>query len=195
MSQTVCSRIAADILVNCTNPVFGGTQDTLWIINYDDYNNAVITYNTQNPLIIENIVLPSAAKAYMIQGQDNSNLPKQTMLKKGFSRVFDHQVEFKTFSLNPTVKAQLEGVLRGKFVVICENVYKGDNGEAAFEVYGTGAGLICSKLDRDPGSADTQGVYDIILKTSDKASENHFPLSYFKTSYAATLALIQGITA
>lgn len=194
MAETsICAKIAADILVNCTNPILGGTRDTAFIFNFDDIANATLTKNGVNPQIIEAIILGSGIVGYTVQGINNSMLPKNEMVKGKFLNSFRHEFNFKAFSLNPTIKAQLETLTKGKFVVIVENVYKGDSGEAAYEIYGLESGLICSVLQRDPSNPDTQGAYDITLMSSDQSRENHLPATFFKTSYAATKALIEAI--
>lgn len=190
-----CNKITSEILVNCTYPVEGGVKDNVYLINYEDWRDANITRNTSNKQIIEGIALPSGAFAYKMEGLNNSPAPKQSMVKGAFFNSFSHEVNYKVFSLNPTVKKQLGLKSKGRFVVIVENNYKGDAGEAAFEVYGDSSGLICEAIERDPNSADTQGVYDITLKTSEKAREAHLPSSIYLTDYATSLAIVESLLA
>ncbi len=87
----------------------------------------------------------------------------------------------------------MEILTKGKFVVIYENVYQGDAGEATFEIMGMDSGLVCTKLDRDPMNADTQGAYDVTLASADQSRENHTPATLFLTSYAVSKAIINAI--
>lgn len=191
----LCAKISENISVNCDKPIEGGVKDNIWIINYEDWEDAAITKNALNSQIIEDIVLPSGGFAYKMEGINNSPAPKQSMVKGAFINSFSHEINYKLFSLNPTVKEQLELKSKSRVVVIVENNYKGDNGEAAYEVYGAGSGLVCEAIERDPNSNDTQGAYDVTLKTSEKSREAHLPATIFITNYATTKALVESLAA
>lgn len=188
-----CAKISADITVNCDKPIQAGTRDKMWVMNFEDWQAATITPNGTNPQIYEGISLPSGAVAYVVEGINNSILPKNAYVKGPYLGSFDHEVNFKAFSLNPTVKDELEKATKGRLVCIVENNYKGDDGEAAFEVYGPDCGLIVESLERDPSSADTQGAYDIVLKSSEKAREAHLPATIFLTDYPTSKAIVEGL--
>ena len=188
-----CAKLVADLLVNCNNPILGGTRDNCWIFNFDDMQNALISRNVTNPQIIEGVTPPSGVVGFTVQGLNNSIMPKNELIKGKFLNSWKHEVNFKAFSLNPTIKAQIEIIGKGKFVVIIENVYKGDTGEAAFEIYGLDSGLVGTVVQRDPSNADTQGAYDITLASSDQSREQHPPATFYLTSYAATRSLIAAI--
>lgn len=188
-----CAKITQGVAVNCTNPVQGGTKDNLYLFNYSDIEDAVVTRNGQNTQIIENIVLASGVVGYRFEGQNNSNVPKVAMVKGAYSNSFDHEVNFKIFDLTPTIKSELEKMSKGRLVAIVENYYKGTTGNAAFEIYGLDSGLILESLERDASNADTQGMYDVTLKSSEKSREQHLPASFFITSYAATKAIVEGL--
>lgn len=189
----LCAAITKDISVNCSAPIEGGVKDNIYLINYQDWEDASISTNISNKQIYEAISLPSGAVAYKMEGLNNSPAPKQSMVKGAFINSFSHEINYKLFSINPDVKEQLELKSKGRFVVIVENNYKGDNGEAAFEVYGAGSGLVCESIDRDPNSNDTQGAYDVTLKTSEKSREAHLPATIFLTDYATSKAIVEGL--
>jgi len=188
-----CARISQNITVNCDAPIQGGTRDNLILINYDDWIDAAITVNVTNSQIIEDIVLPSGATGYQIEGINNSILPKQAFIKGRFLGSFEHEVNFKCFSLNPTIKSELVKLSKGRVVAIVENNYKGDDGEAAFEVYGLDSGLVLELLERDPANADTQGAYDVTVKSSEQSRESHLPATIFLTDYTTSKAIVDGL--
>lgn len=194
MSLTViCAKIDAGIDINCDKPIQAGTRDVAIVFNYDDFQDATLSRNVTNPQIIEDIDLPSGVIGYVIQGQNGSTLPKNMMVKGKFTNSYDHEVSCIAWELNPDVKDQLEKMCKGRFVVIVENNYRGDNGEAAFEIYGLDSGLIMSALERDPTNQDNQGAYSFTLKSSETSREAHLPATIFITNYSTTKTLVESL--
>jgi len=188
-----CAVISNNILVDCDNPLQAGTKDTLILINYDDWLDAAVSVNGTNARIIEDIVLASGVTGYKVEGINNSTLPTHAFVKGRFLGSFDHQVNFKCFTLSPTVKSELVKMSKGRFVAIVENNFKGATGNAAYEVYGMDSGLILETMERDPGNQDTQGAYDVTLKSSEFSREAHLPATIFITDYDTTKTLVDGL--
>ncbi len=185
---TLCGFIDADILVNCPDPISGGTNDRLILINFDDLASVTVIGG-----VITAINMVATKTGFVMQGKNNSVAPTQALVKQRFGEVYDHMVNYKTFTLDATVKATLEKKVKGKFIAIIENNYKGTGGNAAFEMFGLNAGLIVGELTRDPNSADTQGAYDITMTSSEFAKEPKLPATIFLTDYAVTKAIVDGI--
>lgn len=192
---TICGKISADLLVDCTNPIVNGANDRLILINQEDWEDATITYNGTNTKIIENIILPSATTGYEYQGMYNSNEPKSTLVKGTYSTSWDQEVMFKIFNNSPDVKKQLDLLRLGKVVAIIQNNHKGTSGNAAFEVYGHSSGLELVECTRTVADNDTQGGYACVLRNSEKSRENSLPYSIFITSYSVTKALVDSLIA
>lgn len=184
-----CGVIDEDLLINCDTPLQGGVNDRLILINWDDL--ASVTKNAAG--IVTAITLNSGAQAYLVEGKNNSVAPTQALLKLRFSEVFDHIVNFKTFDLDNALKVQLQNAVKGRFIAIVENNFKGTDGDAAFEIYGLDAGLVVTALTRDPNSSETQGAYDITMGSSEFAKEPKLPTTVFLTSYAVTKALVDDL--
>lgn len=190
-----CARITQHITLSCDKPLQAGTKDIMKLINYDDWVNGTFTRNTSNEQIYEAIALPTSATAVRVEGQNNSNQPKVAFVRGRFSSKFDHEVKFLGFKIDPTTKSEFEKLCKGKVVAIVENNHKGDAGETAYEIYGADSGLIVPDggLTRDPLSADTDGAYDITLKSSELVKEAHLPASLYITDYTASKAVFDGL--
>lgn len=195
MLNSTCALITDNFLLNCDNPLQSGTRDRAIIFNFDDFLQLDIMKNAMNKQIIEGITLPSGITGYSIQGINNSITPKVTMKKGKFLNSYTHEVSFPVFSLNPIVKQEIELLDKGRFVIFTENNYQGDNGEAAYEIYGMGSGLVASVTERDPSNADTQGGYTVTLTSSDVSQEAHLPATLFLTDYATTKAIFDSLAA
>jgi len=190
---TICGKISSNVSIDCDNPLQAGAEDTLILINYDDWQSSDITYNVANPQIIENVVLPSGVTGYSYQGKNNSIAPKYEFIKQTFAEVYNHEINFKVFDVAPAAKAQLELMAKGSMVAIVNNKFKGASGNAAYEVYGTNAGLVMSQNIRDLINQENQGAFDVIIKSSETALEPHMPKTFFITNLATTKAIVDGL--
>lgn len=189
LAFTSCGVIDQDILVDCDAPLQGGVNDRLILINWEDIASTTKDVNG----VVTDITLNSGATAYVIEGKNNSVAPTQALIKQRFSEVYDHIVNFKTFDLDNDVKTQLQNAVKGRFVSIIENNFKGTAGDAAFEIYGLDAGMVVTALDRDPNSSETQGAYNVTMGSSEFAKEPKLPATFYVTSYAATKALVDAL--
>lgn len=189
----LCGLIAANVAANCANPLQAGVEDSITIINREDWLNAAIGLNA-DPQIIESIVLASGITGFLYAGKNNSNIPKYEFIKQTFAEVYNHEINFKVFDVNPTVKKELEAMAKGSFVVIISNKFHGTGGNAAFEVYGADAGLVLTQNIREINSVETGGAFDLILKSDETALEPHMPKTLFITDYAASKAVVDGLT-
>jgi len=185
----VCGKISANILADCDDPLQTGTVDRAIVINLDDIES--VAFNT-NKMIVEDIVLKVGKTAFVIDGINNSIMPKATMIQQTFAKVYDHIVKMIGFDISPATKENLEFMKYGRFVVIAENVFRGTAGNSAFEVYGLNVGLEITILEKDPNNVDTQGGFDFTFATN-KNKEPKMPLTFFDTDYTTTKALIDGL--
>lgn len=190
-----CANLDSNILIDCDNPLQAGTRDRMVLINYQAWLDAVMTTATLNSEIIESIALASGDTGYLIEGINNSNEPLVTFKRSRYLGSFEHQVKFKGFDVSPTVKSALEKLSKGRVVAIVENNYKGTDGNCAFDVYGADGGLIMPDggLIRDPSSTDTQGAYDVTLKSSEFSMESRLPKRIFLTDYTTSKAIFDSL--
>lgn len=191
IATVVCGEINASIANNCDFPMQAGTRERAIIINFKDWQEAVITTAIDN-YTIESITLDIAATAFFIDGKSNSIKPKYTMLKQGPNKMFDHMIDMLGFTIDPDTKNELNAGIDGRYVIITENFFKGPAGNSAFEVYGSSTGLEMTALERDPLNQDTQGAFAFTFGT-DLNKEPKMPAPLFITSYAATKAVFDGL--
>ena len=179
-----CAKISADVLLDCDNPMLGGANDRLILVNKDDI--ASVTYNMTNPLIVENITLATGMEGYEYQGKNNSVEPRSALVKLRYAEVYEHEVIFKVFVNDADTKKQLELMRQSRLIAVIENNHKGDGGDAAFEVYGLESGLELVEMERVVADTETQGAYNLVLRSSENSRESHLPNTYFITDYATT---------
>jgi len=185
-----CSKIKNNILKNCDFPLITGTGNRAFVINKEDIESVI--FNVLNKSIVEFIVLKPGAIAYVIEGINNSISPKATLIQNTFTKNYDHLISFIGFDISPETKDNIEKSKEGLFVVITENVFRGEDGSSAFEIYGLSSGLVYTLLEKDPNNADTSGGFAFTL-ASGKNKENFLPASVFIVSYEATLSFIESL--
>lgn len=186
---TVCGKITKNIKKSCTNPVQAGTRDRAVIINWEEIADKVFAADLET---LEDLILISGATAFEIDGKNNSIKPKAMMAAQAYANMFDHTVEVIGFDISPEIKTELNSMKDGRFVLVTENYFKGEGGESAFEVYGLTTGLEITVLERDPNDQDTQGAFKITFTTKTN-KEPKLPNAFFKTNYATTKAIIDGL--
>lgn len=186
---TLCGQITQAQLIDCDNPVQGGTREKAYIMNLADLDS--ITFGADG-YTVEAITLAATKKAFVIEGKNNSIAPKATMIEQGFSNMFDHEVIAKGFDISPAVKNELNSMKDGRFVIITENYFKGSGGETAYEIYGITTGLEITNLERDPNNAETQGAFDYTFFTK-LNKEPKLPNPLFLTNYATTKAIVDAL--
>lgn len=189
MSLATCTKISGDILINCDYPSVGGTEDVLYLINKEDIDS--YTVNTENPLIIESISIKTGKEAYKFEGKRSSVVPGFEFADEESVSGFIHNVNFKVFTVDPTVKEQLAGLRDARLVAITKNNYRGADGKGAFELYGKELGLLTSEMTRNLN--ENNGVVDVILSTEDGYMEPNPPHSVYDTSLSTTEAHIESL--
>ena len=191
INQADCAVITGGLTLDCTYPALGGAKDDIYLINLAEI--ASVTRNGSNPQIIEAITLVTGKVAFKYEGKNNSAEPQSSLAKQRYAEVYDHEVMFKVFTNRPTDKVQLELLAQGTVVAIVENNHLNATGNTSFEIYGLGVGLEVVEMTRILSDVDTQGAYNLILRTSEQLKESHLPNTLFITSYAATKAVVTAL--
>lgn len=190
-----CGTITGNILFDCNNPPQAGTKDVMYLIDiaiWDD-PDTVITYNATNKMIIESITLPVGAKAFKVEGRNNSNAPSSTMAEGTYVDQFDHALNFVGFDLSNAAMKVYQDMVGGKYVAIVEHNFKGTSGQSAFKAYGASAGMKLRTFVIDPNNADTGGAASFGLASTDTSKEPKIPYSVFITDYATTKAMVEAL--
>jgi hypothetical protein len=187
---TVCGKLNKSIVRDCANPLQEGTRDTAYLINFEDVE-AIVKASGSNK--ITDITLKSGTKAYKIGGSKNSIKPKSTLIKKTYTNMYDHSVGLVLFDVSQDVKDHLDAGKDGKYIVICENYFRSNDGSTAFEVYGAGVGMEVDLTERDPNNADLSGAIQFNLMTITNKESNIAPY-FFDTDLATTRAKLEALT-
>tara|TARA_R110000868_G_scaffold247452_1_gene503837 strand:- start:181 stop:762 length:582 start_codon:yes stop_codon:yes gene_type:complete len=192
--MAVCDELTAGIAYDCANPPTGGANDRLILVNFADIDGNV-TYNATNVNVVEAITLPAATYGHVFEGLNNSNEPRAALVKGRYVNGYDHEVRFKCFSNSIASKLQLTKLDGALVVAIVQNNHKGQDGEAAFEIYGLETGLRLQELERVLADAELQGAYNLLIKNDEVSKPSTLPHTLYITSYAASLAVVNGILA
>jgi hypothetical protein len=188
-----CENIDKNILLDCVNPLVGGTNDRLILIPFDVAQNLAITYDVNNPIVITAIAPGSPTPGYVYEGQNQSVDPLLTGVKLTYSYAYDHQVQFKVFSNTPDVKEQIQRLGFKKVVAIVQTNYTGVNGNGAFHVYGLKTGLELQEITANPNDPDTLGAYDVILRNKENSRPATLPHTIFNTDFITTKAIVDAL--
>ncbi len=188
---TLCGEITDGVEPDCDFPLVGGADDALILYNAADLES--LDRNVLNKQIIEAIVLASGKSAFCFQGKNNSVEPRAALVEQRYSEVYDHEVIFKGFNIGPDEKDQYERLAKGRVHAIVLNNFRGLDGVAAYELYGLAVGLKARELERIGADTETQGAYNIVLRTPDEVKEPNLPNSVFLTDFAITKALVDAL--
>jgi len=187
---TICGKINKDISKSCEFPLQAGTRDKAKIINLSDIQS--IVYDSTNKAQVKDIVLVSGASAFVVDGINNSIRPQAMLVDGTYTKRFDHQVEILGFDLSPEMKEHINAGVEGRYVIITENFFQGEDGQSAFEVYGLTTGLEFTVLNRNANDAETQGAFSITFLTKNN-KEPKLPNAFFDTDYPTTKALFDAL--
>lgn len=181
-----CNEIVDCILKNCENLV-QGIKDRAYFINYDCVDKDLSTFDTDNPLLLTQLVLKTvspACYAYCVDGYNFSNEHSVAMVKRTYQKVWDHNFIFRIFDNTPEVKQWVENAKDSRFIVIIENNYNkpdatlGD-GRTVFEVLGWDFGLELNAAERNVNDEEMLGGYLLTAGCSDTLKESYLPLTLF----------------
>lgn len=189
-----CGLVTSHQLVNCNTKPKAGMEVTILIGNRTEISS--LGYNASNAYIVESITMVTGKKFWKFQGIKQSNVFETTMQRLKYFNGWNHGGSFLIFdNSGATVKQITDEIANGDFVVIVENKNKGADGEMAFEMHGFGCGLVATEIKRAPQDQDTQGAWFIKFGAVENEYESNPPLKVFVTDYAATQAVIAGVTA
>jgi hypothetical protein len=184
--MAICGKLIQNMLYDCTNPIIGGVEATVYLFNRSD----IVAYvrDTDNPQIVTDITLATSALGYSYEGYNTSVKPKTSFVKKDYSPRYDHTLDFVIFAKGAAVKAEVEKLGTNRVVAIIENIHK--SGDSAFEIFGTDLGLELTTVKSDPNDANSEGAYEITLGSPANFKEPHMPATFFITDYATTKAAL-----
>lgn len=185
-----CGDLTRGVLYNCDDPLYGGVDEELGVINKSDI--ASITYSSSTPNLITAITLNSGKVMHLFTGFKNNILPSlEAVDSANGPTVWKHICNFFAFSNSQIWKNELAKLGKGKFVTIYRNAKQDEN---AFEVQGIGKGLEL-QAGAVNNKAENNGAYNLILASRAGQEEVAPPNTFLSTDYATTLAAFYTLAA
>lgn len=188
----VCDEILKkDIVPSCDDPVVPGYEQEGVIMNREEVDFALTTFNATQKNIIETLAMKSGKKAYkvVVPGKTPYTGSKTSLTTGTYRNTFTNLLQLVVLDHGPEVCSDIiDGLANGSYVVVLENKYKAmqkeeNPGNAAFQVYGYYQGLTATTLENDKYSEDTEGGWLVNLEET-KCPKS--ALFYFKTDYDTT---------
>lgn len=188
----VCDEmLKKDIAPSCDDPVVPGYEQEGVIMNRDEVDFALTTFNATQKNVIETLAMKSGKKGYkvVVPGKTPYTGSKTSLATGTYRNTFTNALQLVVLDHGPEVCSDIiDGLANGSYVVILENKYKAlqkesNPGNAAFQVYGYYQGLAATTLENDKYSEDTEGGWLVNLEET-KCPKS--ALFYFKTDYDTT---------
>ena len=195
MAKLCESLIAKAIDFACDDLIVRGLESDGLIINRSDIDFAATVFDSQNPNIINALVLKTGKKGYEVNQLGNTPFTGvQSTLEVGtYRNTWTHAIPIVVLSNTPEVAHDIiDGLSNGTFVVILRNKFKGANGDAEYQVYGYTQGLVASEGTNDKYSEDTDGGWIITLQETGARMSAMF---LFNTDATTTAAAYEALKA
>lgn len=179
-------NITADILLDCDNLPIGGLEVNAVLINRNDIDLTSTTFDVTNRLLCTNLQLKPGTTGYKIEGIKQSNSKNYALvLKENLPDKWLHTFNGTVF--NPSVENKLQVAnlaLGAKYVVVVEQLWKGENSKDAFEILGFKAGLKLTEATNN--SSENDNTITLVLANEDNFEEPNPPYNLLDTDYATT---------
>lgn len=158
MALTVCGKILGGFLFDCNNPIVPGIDDVIYLYNKND---VTFTYSATDSQVITGISLAAGTSGHAFQGVNNIFSASLKLVQTDAGARYEHEVDFKIIGNTAKVKAQLRQMAFGRLIAIVKNLSMA--GDAQFEVYGAGMGLILGDMTRSTADENNSGAYVLKL--------------------------------
>ena len=170
-----CGTLAANITKDCDNPIVAGVGDTLYLINFSDWQDATVTADPLNPVSLTALTLASGDSIFKVEGNANGNRPRYESVKEAGRVRFKHAIDFSVESDSSATLEQIQQINLGRFVgVLFTNT-------SQIQVFGAGTGLTIESGEQRNFYAN-QGAFTLMLSSDDETLEAFIPKNYVGTS-------------
>lgn len=171
----LCEKLLAGCIgADCDNPVFEGMEEKAYIFNKSEI--ASFTDDASSPAN-PNLKTAIVMKTHEVGNEDVSytgytitQLGKTpftgtntTMAEGNVANTFTETVQFIVPDNSPTAAMLLDNIANGKFVVVGKNSYDGSDHKGQYQIYGAKKGLVCTAMERQAYSDDTNGGWAVTL--------------------------------
>lgn len=192
--MSIYNKINAGFSLGTDEPITAGVEDVIYIFNQDEIT---ISYDTLNPLIVDDLTAVGSAKVYKFQGTNNSFNSISKIAKTAVGPRYTEEIDFNIAGLSVDIKAQLQAMGYGRVCAVLVNNYK--SSDSSIELFGAVNGLILTEAERNAADEGLDGGYKLKLTNPDKLKEPYPPraVSIAPTSgsatYASTVAALEDL--
>ncbi|KGO91753.1 hypothetical protein [Flavobacterium subsaxonicum] len=174
-------KLTANITFDCLNAPIGGIEQNIVLINKDDIDVTATTVSALNRLQVTGIQLKPGTSGYRLSGIKQANGKAWELVKKeNAPDKFKHTFSGVIFSPSLENKEQADKLSQGaKYVVVVEQVWKGEGNADAFEVLGLNSGLELTTMTNSSKENDNMIMFE--LSSADGFEETTMPKTYYWT--------------
>jgi hypothetical protein len=179
------TKIATDVLFDCSNPPATGIETRVVLINRDDIDRTASTVDVNGNQDIE---LVTGTKGYILEGvkQINSYNATVNVADDQLNKV-THAFVGRIYNITKETRAFINALINGaNLVAVVEKKAKGGSSLYAYQILGWDCGLTITEGVEN--SAENDGAFVFTLASSPLALEPRMPLTYLDTNYATSKA-------
>lgn len=189
-----CNTITSNIVgYNCGEVQVTGVEDKIVLLNWDDIDRTLSTFDASNGHLLTNLVMKATKKGVYMTGWNMSNDYDFAMAKGTYIDSYDHNLMFRLFKKSAEAKKWLDELKNTRVVAIVANKVSATDAPSKYEVLGWDHGLEVSELTRNQKDADTKGGFVVKLTADENNKESKMPLTLFKTDAATTETLVASL--
>lgn len=179
-------NLTADIVFDCANAPVAGIEQNVVLIKKEDIDYINTATSTDSRVVIDNLQLKPGTTGYLLTGVKQSNGKAWELVKKeNAPDKFKHTFSGVIFNPTASNKEQANQLAMGaKYVVVVEQVWKGEANKDAFEILGLTSGLELSTMTNNSKENDNMIMFE--LASVDGYEEVTMPQTLLDVDYAAT---------
>ncbi|KGO78709.1 hypothetical protein [Flavobacterium beibuense] len=179
-------NLTADIVFDCANAPVAGIEQNVVLIKKEDIDYINTATSTDSRVVIDNLQLKAGTTGYLLTGVKQSNGKAWELVKKeNAPDKFKHTFSGVIFNPTASNKEQANQLAMGaKYVVVIEQVWKGEANKDAFEILGLTSGLELSTMTNNSKENDNMIMFE--LASVDGYEEVTMPQTLLDVDYAAT---------
>lgn len=179
-------NLTADIVFDCANAPVAGIEQNVVLIKKEDIDYINTATSTDSRVVIDNLQLKPGTTGYLLTGVKQSNGKAWELVKKeNAPDKFKHTFSGVIFNPTASNKEQANQLAMGaKYVIVIEQVWKGEANKDAFEILGLTSGLELSTMTNNSKENDNMIMFE--LASVDGYEEVTMPQTLLDVDYAAT---------
>lgn len=188
MDNCFLDSLSDDILNDCDNLSIGGIESDLLIIPHSGVDKTASTINTENRILLDELVLKAGAAAYKLEGVKQLNGYNYEFVPGDENTLDKWRHTITGVILTPSAANRLQASKLGKgesYMVVVNKKYKGADSKDAFLVLGWDAGLYLTAMTEN--SNENDAAINFTLASKDQFLEKDMPRLLLESDYDTTL--------